>query len=90
MTMTATKKIATTAVMAGAFAFASVGLGTSQAVADDHWWWDPPSPVHVHVPGIPPPPVHVRVPKPPRPGHIAHIPGVPPPGHWDKPWKWWR
>ncbi|WP_326545789.1 hypothetical protein QGN32_18720 [Mycolicibacterium sp. ND9-15] len=79
MTMTTLKKIAAGSVMVGALGFTSVGLGASQAVADDHWWWDPPSPGHIaHIPGVPPP------------GHIAHIPGVPPPGHWDKPWKWWR
>nr|WP_234712800.1 hypothetical protein [Mycolicibacterium komanii]CRL70366.1 hypothetical protein CPGR_01958 [Mycolicibacterium komanii] len=85
MTMTGMKRLAAGAVMVGALGFASVGLGASQAVADDHWW-HPPGPGHIHIPA--PPPVHVHIPKIPPPGHIAHIPGVPPPGHWDKPWKW--
>lgn len=73
--MTALKKIAAGAVVAGALGITSFGAG--QAAADDDWWWEPPSPGHIsHIPGVPPP------------GQIAHLPGVPPPGHWDKPWKW--
>lgn len=79
MTMTALKKITAGAVMAGALGVTAVGLGAGQAVADDDWWWEPPSPGHIaHIPGVPPP------------GQLAHLPGVPPPGHWDKPWKWWH
>jgi hypothetical protein len=74
MTKTTLKKFAASAAVAGAFGFASVGLGAGQAHADDDWWWEPPGPGHFV----------------PSPGHIGQLPFVPPPGHWDKPWKWWK
>ena len=76
------KKIAAGAAVLGAIGFASVGIGTGPAQADDWCWWGWCDPV-------PPPGVVgdiVNVP----PGQIAQLPGVPPPGHWDQPWKWWR
>ncbi|HET6731181.1 hypothetical protein [Mycobacterium sp.] len=69
------KKIAAGAVVAGALAFGSIGIGAGQASADDDWWWwEPPGPGQFV----------------PSPGHIGQLPFVPPPGHWDKPWKWWK
>lgn len=79
MNRTTLKTIAAGAAVTGALGFASVGLGTGLAQADDDWWWDPvPPPGHIgQIVNVPP-------------GHISHLPFVPPPGHWDKPGKWWK
>ena len=74
MNTSALKKIAAGAAVTGALGAASIGIGASQANADDDWWWEPPPPGHFV----------------PSPGHIGQLPFVPPPGHWNKPWKWWK
>jgi hypothetical protein len=73
------KKIAATALAAGALGFGALA-GASPASADD---WNPfipfpwPSPGQIsQLPFVPPP------------GQISQLPFVPPPGHWNKPWKW--
>jgi hypothetical protein len=72
------KRIAAGAAVAGALGFASIGIGTGPAQADDWCWWGWCD--------IAPPPPGQFVPS---PGHIGQWTGVPP-GHWDQPWKWWR
>lgn len=84
------KKIAATALAAGALGFGALA-GATPASADN---WNPfnpfpgPSPGQFQIPFFPSPGQIGQLPFVPPPGQIGQLPFVPPPGHWDKPFKW--